>query len=368
MTRFFIAALSFCLSLPDAAPAQRPPELDLRMSVDVTSAERTIELYQHFSGSPREIAALPGSRLAAAAAALLAQRSLGSADLEAALEDARFGTSREDDVFSMEDSRRNAPALLELLTEIKRRNFSRRVTGTVAQFFPADARVRTSVPVFVVAFGPQTIDAFVQRVAWRDGVPVFTDEGELTIVINLAHGIRYGRTTEERFLGVLSTVAHEVFHAAFGAYQDSSDTWRQFHSARRSRLDQLLELTQNEGIAHYLSLEQRGGYTPHDWDTRVRASVDGFNRSAAELLSPATPAWRAGEILRSSNTSEYWESYGAITGLFIAREIDRTLGRPALVGTVAQGPLAFFSVYDRLCQSNSNLPRLSPGVRRALIP
>jgi hypothetical protein len=128
----------------------------------------------------------------------------------------------------------------------------------------------------------------------------------------------------------------------------------------------LLELTQNEGIAHYLSFEQRGGYVPRDWDARVRTSMEEFNRNIAELLSPATGSRRAGEILRSSNTSTYWESYGAITGLFIAREIDGTSGRPALVETVARGPLAFFAAYDRLCEQDSNLPRLSPLLRRML--
>lgn len=361
-----LALLAALALLPPLTRSQTPPELDIRLSLDAASAELTLELYQRLSGSPRDIARLPGSRLAMAATAALSQRSLRPHDLEAALEDARFGTTSPDDVFSMADARKSAPALRELLAAITRRNFGRRVAGTVAQFFPSNARVRTTIPVFLVAFGPQSIDAFVQRVVWQDGMPVFSDDGTLTIVMNLARGVGYGRTLEERFLGVLSTVAHEVFHAAFEAYQDSSESWRRFHATRTSHGDRLIELTQNEGIAHYLSFEQRGGYTPGDWDTRIRASFAEFNRSAEELLSPAVSGRRAGELLRGSNTAAFWESYGVVTGLFIAREIDRTLGRPALAQTVERGPLEFFGVYDRLCGRDSNLPRISPRVRRFL--
>lgn len=356
----------FLALLPSAAQAQPLPDLDIRLTLDVASAEQTLALYQGQSGSVRETAALPGSRLALAATAALSGRTLSPAMLEAALEDARFGAPQNPDVFSMDDARRKAPALRDLLAELRRRNAARRVASTVAQVFPAGSRVHTTVPVYIVAFGPQTIDAFVQRVAWRDGFPVFTDEGEVTIVVNLAHAVGYGPTTEQRLLGTLSTMAHEVFHAAFEAYQDSSDVWRAFHAGHRGFAARLLELTQNEGIAHYLSFEQRGGNAPPDWDTRVRASMEEFNRSMAELLSPATSARRAGELLRSSNTSTYWESYGAITGLLIAREIDRTAGRPALVETLAGGPLVFFAAYERLCERDSNLPRLSPLVRRML--
>jgi hypothetical protein len=351
-------------ALPVFCQAQPSPELDIRLTLDFSSAEQTLELYEGRSGSVRETAALPGSRLALAATALLSGHFLEPADLERALDDARFGTPQDPDVFSMDDARRKTPALRDLLGEIRRRNVGRRVAVTVAQMFPSGARVRTTVPVYVVAFGPQTIDAFVQRVVWREGMPVFSDTGELTIVLNLARAVGYGTTTEQRLLGTLSTVAHEVFHAAFEVYQDSSDVWRAFHAGHRGYAARLLELTQNEGIAHYLSFEQRGGYEPSDWDTRVRSSMEEFNGSMTELLSPATGAQRAGELLRSSNTSTYWESYGAITGLFIAREIDRTAGRPALVETVAGGPLIFFAAYDRLCERNSNLPRISPLIRR----
>jgi hypothetical protein len=356
------------LLLPLPAISQGVPELDIRLTIDAASATRTLDLLEQRSGFVRDIAALPGSRLALAAAAALSGRRLDVPDLERSLEDARFGAPQPDDPLGMDDARVRVREVRQLLTEILRRSFATRVAGTVAQLFPPHADVHAVIPVYFVAFGPQTIDAFVQRVTWDGDEPEFRHDGRLTIVMNLTRSVVYGRSTDERLLATLSTVTHEVFHAAFGAYQDSSDVWRAFRRSHRGYLIELLELTQNEGLAHYLSFEQRGGFTPSDWDTRVRGSVDQFNRSAEELASHTIGRERAGELLRASNTSAYWESYGAITGLFIARAIDRIAGRPALAATVAEGPLAFFAAYDRLCARDSNLPRLGGAVRSLLKP
>lgn len=338
---------------------------DVRLDVDLKSAEKTIELFEGRSGSPRDVASLRGSRIALATTALLSGQRLSPADLEQALEDAKFGHSAGESVFRMDEGREHTQILRELLTEIRRRNFARRVASTVEALFPADTRLSATIPVYVVAFGHQNIEAFVRRVVWRGDVPVFVGEGEgeLTIVVNIAKAVNYGRTVEERFIGVLSLVAHEVFHAAFGVYQDNSPVWREYRDTHRTYLDQLLELTQNEGIAHYLSFEQRtGGAVPRDWDERVRASFGEFNTNAEILLSGRVSPARAGEIIRASNTSEYWQSYGAITGLSIARQIDRVLGRPALVETITLGPADFFAKYHRICRTNSNLPGLSPRI------
>lgn len=348
-----------------ASTVHAQPWFDVRLEVDMVSAERTIELFEGRSGSPRDVAALRGSRIALATTSLLSGQPLSLADLEQALEDAKYGHAARESVFRMDEGREYAPVLGELLTGIRRRNFARRVAGTVEALFPPDTRLSTTIPVYVVAFGHQNIEAFVRRVEWRGDVPVFVGEGEgeLTIVVNIAKAVNYGRTVEERFIGVLSLVAHEVFHAAFGVYQDNSPVWKEYRETHRTYLDQLLELTQNEGIAHYLSFEQRtGGAVPRDWDARVQTSVRDFNANADALLSPRLSPSRAGEIIRASNTSGYWESYGAITGLFIAREINNALGRPALAGTIARGPADFFAKYDRLCRANSNLPRLSARI------
>ncbi len=344
---------------------QQVSHFNVSLDLDFESAEKTVELYKGLSGRPQEIAQLRGSRIALATTSLLAQRVLDVRTLEASLEDAKFDQISGDDVFRMREARSTVDAIEELLIEIKRRNFARRVTSTVEQLFPGDARIATSIPIYFVAFGPHNINAYVRRVTWRGDTPLFVGEGEgeLTIVVNLARAVYSGETVDERFIGALSVVAHEVFHAAFGVYKDNSPNWREYYAKHRTYVHQLLDLTQNEGIAHYLTFQQRfHGYIPPDWNQKVRTSFERFNESTEELFSSSITPHRASELIRTSNTASYWDSYGAITGLFIARQIDQTLGRSLLVETVATDPFDYFWKYITLMQRDSNLPRLSEDI------
>jgi hypothetical protein len=172
--------------------------------------------------------------------------------------------------------------------------------------------------------------------------------------------VRYSDELEGRFLSVLGVVAHEVFHAAFSAYKETSPVWQRWHRRNRGHLDQLLDLTQNEGIAYYLSLDQRGrGYVPRDWPQRTQEAVASFNASADELAKKRLPRGRASQLLRRANLAGYWESYGSMTGMLMAREIDLRLGRKALIESIASGPVDFFLKYAELSSADNTLPRLS---------
>ncbi len=363
MRRFLIIACT--LAAPAFSRAQQGDAFNVFLRVDYSSAEKTLELYQGIGGRPAEIAALRGSQIALSTTAFLAQRPLDTPALEQALEAVKFNQGLGDDVFRMHDARANVAVIRELLDEAQKRNFGQKVVSTVAQLFPAGARVSTVIPVYFVAFGHQNIDAFVRRVVWRGDTPRFTGEGEgeLTIVVNLAKCVNYGRSVDERFIGMLSVVAHEVFHAAFGVYKDGSPAWRNYYATHRTPFDQLLDLSQNEGIAYYLTLIQSSrGKLPPDGLERARRSFADFNRNAAELLAPGTSFRRSEDIIRLSNTSGYWESYGAITGMIVARQIDQALGREALVETVVNGPADFFGKYGELMKRDGNIPVISPPV------
>lgn len=354
---FLFLPLSFCLCL-----SQSYPHFNVHLTVNYDSAERCLGLYEGLSGSGRHIASLRGSQIALATTADLARRSLTTERLESSLDGIKFGQVDADDVFGLKDARQNVAMIKDLLTTIKRRNFAQRVISTVEQLFPAGTSVASTIPIYFVAFGHQTIDAYVRRVVWHGDVPQFVGEGEgeLTIVVNLAKAVSYGRTVDERYIGVLSVVAHEVFHAAFGAYKDSSSVWQSYYARRNTYLDQLLDLTQNEGIAHYLTFEQRtGGVLPPDWDEKIAASFVDFNAVAEELTAPHITPNRAHSLISNSNTSGYWKSYGAITGMFIARTIDQTLGRGALAETIERGVDDFYRKYAKLCESERRLPRLT---------
>jgi hypothetical protein len=357
------------LLLPAHLPAQERASFDVILDIDYRSAERAISLYEGLEGHPSDIAEIPGSQIALATTAYLAQRSLTKADLERSLQAAKFNQDLGSDPFCIRDAKANVGALEELLSATIRRNFAQKVVKTVEQLFPAGARIRTHIPLYFVAFGHENIDAFVQRVLWRGNTPVFVGEGqgELTIVVNLAKAVHYGRTTDERFIGMLGVVAHEVFHATFGVYKDGSSLWRDYYARHRSYFDRLLDLTQNEGIAYYLSLVQgtRGRLTP-DWERNVRSAFERFNSAAEEMLSMRTSPARAEDLLRLSNTSGFWTSYGAVTGMIVARQIDQTMGRESLMQTIAEGPSDFFLKYASVMKRDRNVPPLSPGVLDAI--
>jgi hypothetical protein len=335
------------------------------LMMNTEAAERTVELYQGLSGRPQSIAELRGSQIALATTALLSGVPLDRPALERALEAAKYNQDLGADLFRMKDARANVAAIKELLQEMQRRNFAQKVVSTVEQLFPPDTRITTVLPVFVVAFGHQNIDAFVRRTLWNGNTPVFVGEGEgqLTIVVNLAKAVYYGRDVDERFNGLMSVVAHEVFHAVFGVYQDNSQRWQQYHASRQSWFDELMDLTQNEGIAYYLTLIQRSrGRLRDDQLSNVQAAFEQFNRAAAEMLSPSITRSRAIQLLQQSNSSGYWGSFGSMTGMIMARQIDQSLGRQALSETIALGPVDFFTKYANLMKTRDDIPRLSETV------
>jgi hypothetical protein len=345
--------------------AQQHAQFSLFLETNYVSAEKTVELYAGLSGRPEEIAGLRGSQLALAVTGSLARRHLDTETLTRSLEAAKFNQDDGDDVFRMHEGRARAAAVKELLVELRRRNFSQRVVSTVEQLFPADARVNARIPMYVVAFGHQNIDAYVVRVFWQENIPIPSgeNEGELTIVVNVAKAVSYGESTDERFIGLLSVVAHEVFHAAFAIYKETAPEWQAYYALPQSPFDELLDLAQNEGIAYYLSLIQRtGGRLPPDGAQLAQAAFDRFSAAAAELLASPGSQERTAELLRQSNTSGYWESFGSIAGMIVARQIDQTLGRSALVETLRSGPNAFFATYAHLMKRDRGIPAFSPLV------
>jgi hypothetical protein len=333
----------------------------LRLNFD--SAVESIGLYEGISGNPQNIAELRGSQIAMATTALLAQRNLSTSDLTASLQAAKFNNIVGDDVFRMKEARSHVASIKALVDQCKRHNFGQKVVSTVEQLFPEDTRLSTTMPVYFVAFGHNNIDAYVRRVVWSGNTPIFVGEGqgELTVVVNLAKAATYGGPVEQQFIELLTVVAHEVFHVAFGMYQDSSPNWRRHFAQHRGYIDDLLELTQNEGIAYYLNLIQHSqGRLSQAWVDQLPGSFAQFNSSVHELLSPHTSPRRAEELIRSSNLSgSHKESFGSFIGMIVARQIDQTYGRDALRQTIALGPFDFFGKYIDASRRDNNLPAFS---------
>jgi hypothetical protein len=337
-------ALSFSVRLC----AQSNSQFNISLNLDYKSAERMIDLYEDRFVNTADIANLRGNQIAASTTGLIAQQGGLVTNFKKYLDSLKDHTPISNDLYHLQSARERVADIKAFLNEIKKSSFSRRVTATVEQIFPQNARITASVPLYFVALGHENVDAYVRRIVWHGDVPEFVgdDEGTLTIVVNLAKAIDYPGETQEKIITLLGVVAHEVFHAAFGVYKDNSPAWKRYNAAHNRPFDILAELTQNEGIAYYLSLDQEGkGYLPRDWSSRVRDVFKTYNHNALELLSDTLMTRRAAELLRTANLSGYWESYGAMTGMVMAREIDLQVGRVALVETIANGPADFFQKY-----------------------
>jgi hypothetical protein len=364
-----LKAAATLLILCATLPAQVNTNFNVVLWVDAESADHTIELFEDDMINTQALSEMRGNVIAASTAGYIAGRSGGASLLHAYFDSLKYHQKISDDIFNLQDGKANVEGIKELLNAIKVENFGQKVTATVEQIFPMDARVDVRIPIYVVACGHENVDAFVRRIVWHGDEPQYVGEGEgeLTITINLAHAVHYGPALQERFISLLGVVAHEVFHAAFGAFKEHSPTWKSFYSYKKSYFSDLIDITHNEGIAYYLSLEQQGrGRIPPEYFEKTAEAVKVFNRNSSELLTQRVSPVRAGKLLREANLSGYWESYGAMTGMMIARQIDNSLGRAALIETIEKGPADFFQKYVKLMQQDSNLPQLSPQVLNAL--
>ncbi len=357
----YILLTTLCFTFVFTALPQTSTNFNVELQLDYSAAEQSIALYEDGFVDTRRIAEMRGNRIAASTTGMIENRESVSTKLQYYLDSLKYHQIIRADIYNLEAARKNVSVIKTLLEELKRRNFSKRVAATVEQIFPVDAQVSVTIPVYAVAFGHENVDAYVRRIIWHGDHPRFVgeNEGEITIVINLAHAVDYGLNTEERFISLLGVVAHEVFHAAFSTYKENSDSWKKFYAEHRKPVDALLDLTQNEGIAYYLSLEQQGhGYVPRDWNTKSRDLFSTFNANADQLSSATISNRRAAEIIRKANLSGYQDNYGSVVGMFIAREIDIRLGRASLIETIASSPHEFFRKYIALTKTDSNLPKI----------
>lgn len=362
---FVLIYLTIFLICPLRAVAQSDSKFDINLLIDVTPAEQTVQLIENKPINTLSLAELRGNRIAASTTGLIANQRDVALSLKGYLDSLKYRQQIKNDVYNLEIARKNVEPINELLTEIKKRSFNRKVVATIEQVFPRDAEINLTIPIYVVALGHENVDAYVRRIIWHGNTPQFVGEndGELTIVMNLTQSVRLGPDLEERYISLLCIVAHEVFHAAFSTYKENSSNWKKYYSEYKRPFDELLDLTMNEGIAYYLTLDQRGrGYLPRNWNNKTREAFQKFNESTAELLSDTLTYSRAFELIRQANLSGYWESYGSITGMFIAREIDLLLGREKLIETISFNPYEFFKKYVELSNRNSNLPTLNKKI------
>lgn len=362
-----ILLLGLICVLSKKVSAQTNPTFNVSLEIDFNSAEQILDFFDRRTGNIGRVADLRGNRLAAVTSVMLARTSRPIEDFRQQLEFARDQATYENDIYGLLPAKRHTRELRKLLTEVKRRQLDRRVLATIDSYFPQGVKISTSIPVYIVAMGNERAAAVVRRVTWNGNTPTFVGagSGEAVIILNLARMLEITPTVEKQFIELLSTLAHECFHATFSALKQSLPD-----SNRPTTLDdQLLDLVQNEGIAYCLSMQIRlGGQTPHrGWFTATSKAVETLNQALLELHSPNLTRARAQELLMNANLSGSFEgNYGATAGMRMAYEIDNRLGRPALTSTMTGGGRAFLSTYLQACLREKTLPQIDEQVLRLL--
>ena len=345
--------------------SQTNPNFDFSLGIDYTAAEQMLDYFDHSTGNTKYVAALRGNQLAAATSVMLARTEKTDDDFRQQLELARNNTRFESDVYGFSPAKNHIQEIRKLLLEIKQRQLDRRIVATVSSFFPEQAKISTRFSVYFVVIGNERAAAFMRHVIWNYDVPTFVGEehGEPIIVVNLARIIEGPTNVEAQFIEVLSTTAHECFHAAFSVLQKSlPDSVKAKNIA-----DQLLDVVQNEGVAYYLSMQTHlGDRAPSgQWFDATARAVNALNNVLVEMSSPALTRSRAQELMMNSNLSGSFEgNYGATAGMRMAYEIDEHLGRPALTATLMTGSRSFISTYMHACLRDGTLPKIDKQVLR----
>lgn len=343
-----------------AGAQEQEQQFHVSFLLDYSAAEEVIEYYAWKHSNTERLVSLKGNQLAIATSLLLAQERQPLPDFVFQLEALRSGALTEDTRYGLSVAAKRTAEIRALLKQLQQMQLHRRISATIAAYFPADVPLDVTIPVYVVAFGNDRAAAVVRRVRWENNRPVFTgdDEGEPVVLANVSRFLEAGDDVQTQALAFMATLAHESFHAVYSLFRQSyADSLK-----ARTADEYLLELVHNEGIAYYLSLElQRQGrpLSPRWFEETARA-IRFLNTVLVEMRSPATSTARKRELLLNANLSgSFSENYGVAAGQRMAYEIDTRLGRSALVQTLTRGFREFFRLYQRCTELEPTLPAVN---------
>jgi len=144
-----------------------------------------------------------------------------------------------------------------LLDKIKEYNFQGKITERIRPYIPTDYPLNIACNVYFVLTGWEWGDAMVREITKTDNHYKVTEQGESIIIINLSIITNLYGDDIDKLLNdnISNTMSHELFHLAFAEYRKVSSFWK--NNRDTTEIGQLVEIIQNEGIAHYLSHNQK---------------------------------------------------------------------------------------------------------------
>src|ERR1700690_3512322 len=141
------------------AHSQTNTNFNVNLQLDYSAAEQSMSLFDDQPINTQMLGELKGNRIAAATATYIADRRSGSDRLQSDLDSLKYHQQITDDIYHLEEARKNVVAIRSLLDKMKKENFNRRVIATVEQIFPEETNITVTIPVYVVSIGNENVDA-----------------------------------------------------------------------------------------------------------------------------------------------------------------------------------------------------------------
>lgn len=153
---------------------------------------------------------------------------------------------------------------------------------------------------------------------------------------------------------ILNNLAHELFHVGYSRRRPH----RTEAPLRNGQLYGMLDSLQNEGTATWVGFKAAPAFpAPDELDFAMLESPDEVTRLLAELNGMFAKVGRVSEkrLRRLSWDRGVTQRGYYIVGAHMARTIESTLGREALVRTIVEGPASFVRLYNALVPEERRL-------------
>ena len=256
-----------------------------------------------------------------------------------------------------------------LLDKIKEYNFSSEITDRIKPYIPTDYPLDVTSNVYFVLTGWEWGDAMACEITKIDNQYKVTEQGESIIIINLSIISKLYGDDIDKLLNdnISNTMSHELFHLVFAEYRKVSSYWK--NNRNTTEIEQLVEIIQNEGIAHYLSHNQKQNLIENynktnELKEHEKEAFKQLDIAVKQLLNPELSKQEKDNILMKSNAGKYWDKFGGIAGKFMVYHIEKEYGEQAIQQSLSKGAYYFLELYNKLRIEKPILPGLPEELKK----
>ncbi len=258
-----------------------------------------------------------------------------------------------------------------LLNKIKEYNFQGEAVERIMPYIPTDYPLDVTCNVYFVLTGWEWGDAMVREITKTDNHYRVTEQGEPVIIVNLSIITKLYGDDIDKLLNdnISNTMSHELFHFVFAEYQKVSSFWK--NNRDTTKIGQLVEIIQNEGIAHYISHNQKQNLiknynTSNELKEHEKKAFKQLDIAVKQLLNSELSEQEKDDILMKSNAGRYWDKFGAIAGKFMVYHIEKKYGEQAIKQSLSKGAYYFLELYNKVQSENPTLPILPKELKKRI--